>query len=43
MAFRLRLVPENTKIDFFRLQFVTFGASVVAVLATFVLVADDGA
>ena len=42
MAFRLRLVPENTRIDFFRLQFVTFGASVFAVLATFVLVATMG-
>ncbi|NBO21573.1 MAG: protein translocase subunit SecF [Rhodobacteraceae bacterium] len=27
MAWRLRLAPENTKIDFFRLQWVTFGGS----------------
>ena len=31
MAWRLRLVPVKTNIDFFKLQFVTFGASVVAV------------
>jgi preprotein translocase SecF subunit len=39
---RLRLVPEKTNIDFFRLQYVTFGASVVAVLITFVLLATMG-
>jgi preprotein translocase SecF subunit len=39
---RLRLVPEKTNIDFFRLQYVTFGASVVAVLATVVLVLTMG-
>jgi preprotein translocase subunit SecF len=42
MAFRLRLVPEKTDIDFFRLQYVTFGASVIAVLATFILIATMG-
>jgi preprotein translocase SecF subunit len=39
---RLRLVPTTTKIDFFKLQFVTFGASIFAVLATFVLLATMG-
>jgi preprotein translocase subunit SecF len=39
---RLRLVPTTTNIDFFKLQYVTFGASVFAVLATFVLVATMG-
>ncbi len=42
MAWRLRLVPEKTNIDFFRLQYVTFGTSVFAVLATFVLLATMG-
>ncbi|MES2144254.1 MAG: protein translocase subunit SecF [Pseudomonadota bacterium] len=42
MAWRLRLVPEKTSIDFFRLQYVTFGASIFAVLATFVLLATMG-
>lgn len=42
MAWRLRLVPVKTNIDFFKWQFVTFGASVVAVLASFVLVATMG-
>jgi len=42
MAWRLKLVPDQTNIDFFRLQWVTFGASAVAVLATFVLVATMG-
>ncbi len=39
---RLKLVPEKTNIDFFRLQYVTFGASLVAVLITFVLLATMG-
>jgi preprotein translocase subunit SecF len=42
MAWRLRLVPEKTNIDFFKLQYVTFGASILAVLATFVLLATIG-
>ncbi len=39
---RLRLVPVTTTIDFFKLQYVTFGASLVAVLATFLLLATMG-
>ena len=27
MAWRLRLAPEKTNIDFFRLQWITFGVS----------------
>jgi len=42
MAWRLRLVPEKTNIDFFRLQFITFGTSVVLTLVTFILVATLG-
>ncbi len=42
MAWRLRLVPTVTSIDFFRLQWVTFGASVVAVVASLLLVATVG-
>jgi preprotein translocase subunit SecF len=34
MSFRLKLVPDNTKIDFFRWQFLTFGIStVIAILS----------
>ena len=42
MAFRLHLVPVHTSIDFFRLQFVTFGASIVAILLSFVSLAVFG-
>lgn len=42
MAWRLRLVPVKTNIDFFALQWVTFGASVVAMLATVVSLAVFG-
>ena len=42
MAWRLRLVPEKTNIDFFKLQFVTFGISVVATLASLLAVAILG-
>ena len=42
MAWRLRLVPEKTNIDFFKIQWVTFGASVVAMLASLVLVFTMG-
>ena len=37
MAFRLKLVPDETRIDFFRWQAVTFGFSVFMVLASVVL------
>ncbi|MFV0361063.1 protein translocase subunit SecF [Tropicimonas sp.] len=40
MAFRLKLVPDNTRIDFFRWQFATFGIStllaVLSIVALFV-------
>lgn len=42
MAWRLKIVPEKTSIDFFRLQYVTFGASVVAVIASIVLALTMG-
>jgi preprotein translocase SecF subunit len=42
MAWRLKLVPTTTKIDFFKLQYVTFGASIVAVIASLILVATVG-
>lgn len=42
MAFRLRLVPEKTNIDFFRWQWLTFGASVVAVVLSLLAVAVMG-
>ncbi len=42
MAWRLRLVPEQTNIDFFRIQWVTFGASIVAMIASLVLVFTVG-
>lgn len=38
MAFRLKLVPEKTNIDFFRWAILTFGASVAAVVASIILV-----
>ncbi len=34
MAFRLKLVPTTTNIDFFRWQWLTFGGSVVTTLAS---------
>lgn len=37
MAWRLKLVPEKTNINFFAIQWVTFGASVVAVIASLIL------
>lgn len=37
MAWRLKLVPTKTNIDFFKWQFVTFGASVVAVVMSIIL------
>lgn len=42
MAWRLRLVPEKTNIDFFKLQWVTFGASVAAVAISLLAVAVLG-
>ena len=42
MAWRLKLVPDKTSIDFFALQWVTFGASVVAVIASLVLALTMG-
>ena len=37
MAWRLRLVPEKTNIDFFRWQWVTFGGSVLLMVLAFVV------
>jgi preprotein translocase subunit SecF len=42
MAWRLRLVPEKTNIDFFKWQYITFGASIVIVIATVILLATRG-
>lgn len=39
---RLKLVPEKTSIDFFRWQYVTFGASVVAMVLSLLAVAVFG-
>ena len=36
MAWRLRLAPEKTNIDFFRVQWITFGLSAFLVAASFV-------
>ncbi|RLL71096.1 protein translocase subunit SecF [Paenirhodobacter hankyongi] len=37
MAFRLKLVPEHTSFDFFKHQWLTFGASVAAVIISIIL------
>ena len=42
MAFRLRLVPVKTNIDFFKLQWITFGASALAVVVSLLSVAILG-
>ncbi|OCX63083.1 protein-export membrane protein SecF [Thioclava sp. SK-1] len=42
MAFRLRLVPEQTSWDFFRHQTLTFGFSVMLVIASIIAVAVMG-
>jgi preprotein translocase SecF subunit len=42
MAWRLRLVPEKTNINFFRVQWVTFGASIFMMLASLVLIFTMG-
>ena len=39
---RLKLVPEKTSIDFFRWQWATFGASVVAVIVSILLALTMG-
>lgn len=36
MAWRLKLVPDNTQIDFFRLQAITFGVSTLLAVASVV-------
>lgn len=36
MAWRLRLAPEKTNIDFFRAQWITFGGSIALMIAAFV-------
>lgn len=42
MAFRLKLVPDKTNIDFFRWQWLTFGASALAMVLSVVLVFTMG-
>ncbi len=42
MAWRLKLVPDNTNIDFFKVQWLTFGASIVAVVGSIILWATVG-
>jgi preprotein translocase subunit SecF len=42
MAFRLKLVPDNTTWDFFRWQWLTFGLSTVAAIASVILVFTMG-
>jgi preprotein translocase SecF subunit len=42
MAWRLRLVPEKTNINFFAIQWVTFGASIFAMVASLILVFTVG-
>lgn len=42
MAFRLKLVPTTTNIDFFKWQWGTFGASVVAVVVSLLAVVVMG-
>lgn len=37
MAFRLKLVPDHTSFDFFKHQWITFGASLVAVIVSLIL------
>lgn len=37
MAYRLKLVPDNTSIDFFRWQWLTFWGSVALVIASIIL------
>lgn len=42
MAWRLRLVPEKTNIDFFKIQWITFGTSIAAMLVSVVLIFTMG-
>ena len=42
MAWRLRLAPEKTSIDFFRLQWITFGGSIALMVLAFVFWATMG-
>lgn len=42
MAFRLKLVPDDTKINFFRWQYLTFGISAFAMVASVVLLLTMG-
>jgi preprotein translocase subunit SecF len=42
MAWRLRLVPEKTNINFFAIQWLTFGTSIFAMIASLVLVFTVG-
>ena len=42
MAWRLRLVPEKTNIDFFKVQWLTFGASITAMVLSLLAVAFLG-
>ncbi|TBN41855.1 protein translocase subunit SecF [Paracoccus subflavus] len=42
MAFRLKLVPDNTRIDFFRWQWLTFGMSMAAMIGSLLLIFTMG-
>ena len=42
MAFRLKLVPDVTRIDFFRWQKLTFGLSALAMLASVIIIFVNG-
>lgn len=42
MAFRLKLVPDNTTWDFFRWQWLTFGLSTFAAIVSVILIAVMG-
>lgn len=42
MAWRLKLVPEKTNIDFFKIQWITFGASIIAMVLSLISVAVFG-
>ena len=42
MAFRLKLVPDVTNFNFFRWQWLTFGASMAAMVASVILIFTMG-
>src|SRR5690606_27505936 len=42
LAWGLRMVPDNTNIDFFAIQKVTFGGSIVALIASIIITATMG-